>query len=64
MLKVKVKNGNIDKALKILKRKVRGTKQVVRLRDNEDYTKPSETRREEKRNAIYIDKKKREEDND
>jgi len=64
MLKVNVKNGNIDKALKILKRKVRGTKQVIRLRDNQDYTKPSEAKREEKRNAIYVDKKKNEEDND
>jgi len=64
MLKVNVKNGNIEGALKILKRKVRNTKQTVELRDNQDYTKPSETSREEKRNAIYLNKKKTEEDND
>ncbi len=64
MLKVNVKNGNIDKALKMLKKKVRNVKQVTQLRDNEQHTKPSETKREEKREAIYIEKKKNEEDND
>ena len=64
MLKVNVKNGNIDKALKILKGKVRNTKQNTELRDNQDYTKPSETKREEKRNAIYLNKKKIEKHND
>jgi|TARA_R110001592_G_C12899727_1_gene726500 ribosomal protein S21 len=64
MLKVNVKSGNIDKALKMLKNKVRGTKQVITLRNNKNYTKPSEERRDKKRKAIYVDNKKREENND
>tara|TARA_R110000803_G_scaffold74903_4_gene139091 strand:+ start:15196 stop:15390 length:195 start_codon:yes stop_codon:yes gene_type:complete len=63
MLKVNVKNGNIDKALKILKRKTRNVKQIVELRDNKEYTKPSEVNREKKKKAIYVEKKKNEEDN-
>ena len=52
MLKVNVKNGNIDKALKILKRKTRNVKQIVELRDNKEYTKPSEVNREKKSQII------------
>ena len=63
MLKVNVKSGNIDKALKMLKNKVRGTKQVIALRNNKNYTKPSEERRDKKRKAIYVDNKRREKDN-
>jgi len=63
MLKVNVKNGNIDKALKLLKRKTRNVKQIVELRDNKEYTKPSEANREKKKKAIYVNKKKNKEDN-
>ena len=52
MLKVNVKNGNIDKALKILKRKTRNVKQIVELRNNKEYTKPSEANREKKKKAM------------
>lgn len=62
MLKVNVKNGNIDKALKLLKRKTRNVKQIVELRDNKEYTKPSEANREKKKKAIYVNKKKNKED--
>ena len=64
MLKVNVKNGNIDKALKTLKIKTRNSKQIIELRDNKEYTKPSEANRDKKRKAIYVEKKKKEEDND
>jgi len=63
MLKVKVTGKNIEKALKQLKNKVRNTKQNQELREREAYTKPSVTKREEKLKAIYIAKKKDEEDN-
>ncbi len=53
MLKVEVVKGNIEKALKKLKRKVRNTKQTQKLRGGKTYTKPSELKREEKAKAIY-----------
>lgn len=62
MVKVNVKDGNIEKALKKLKGKVRNTKQNVILRDNKEYTKPSASRRQQKKNAIYLEKKRRESD--
>lgn len=62
MVKVNVKDGNIEKALKQLKNKVRNTKQNVILRDKEEYTKPSASRRQEKKEAIYLEKKRREND--
>ena len=62
MLKVDVKNGNIEGALKFLKRKVRKVKQVQQLRDNEQFTKPSVIKREQKKDAIYKEKKINEEE--
>jgi small subunit ribosomal protein S21 len=62
MLKVNVKHGNIEKALKILKNKVRNTKQKQILNNLKDYTKPSVERREEKLKAIYNEQKRREND--
>lgn len=62
MLKVDVKYGNIEKALKILKNRVRNTKQKQILNNLKDYTKPSVERREEKLKAIYNEQKKREND--
>lgn len=58
MIKVNVKNGNIDKALRFLKIKVRNTKQTNELRERKKYKKPSEERRESKKNAIYIEQKR------
>jgi small subunit ribosomal protein S21 len=58
MLKVEVKNGKIEKALKILKRKVRNTKQNQELRNRKQHTKPTEEKRAEKKKAIYIEKLK------
>tara|TARA_B110000444_G_C18458851_1_gene419258 strand:+ start:58 stop:252 length:195 start_codon:yes stop_codon:yes gene_type:complete len=58
MIKVNVKNGNIDKALKLLKRKVRNTKQTNELRERKKYPKPSQVRREAKNKAIYIEQKR------
>jgi small subunit ribosomal protein S21 len=59
MLKVKVKKKNIEAALKEYKYKVYKTKQLENIRDGEYYTKDSEIKREEKKKAVYKDKKRR-----
>ena len=59
MLKVEVVKGNIEKALKKLKRKVRDTKQTQKLREGKTYIKPSVLKREEKSEAIYKENKSR-----
>ena len=57
MLIVKVKDGeNIERALKRYKRKVNQTKQMIHLRKNEEFVKPSVIKREQKKKAIYIQK--------
>lgn len=58
MLIIKVKKGNIEKALKEYKYKVHRTKQIQNIRNNQEYTKDSVTRREEKKKAIYVNKKR------
>jgi small subunit ribosomal protein S21 len=57
MLVVKVKEGNVDKALKALKNKVVKTKQVQQLQEKTEYTKPSVERRQEILSARYRQKK-------
>jgi small subunit ribosomal protein S21 len=59
MLKVKVKDGeNIEKALRLFKKKCNETKLVKQLRDRQEYVKPSVERRKNKLNAIYKNKKR------
>ena len=59
MLIVKLnKKTNIEKALKQLKSKVIRTKQLRKLRERKQFTKPSETKRLQKQKAIYIQKLK------
>ena len=48
MLKIEVKNGNIDQALKKYKSKVIRTKQMKSLREKQDYIKPTTERRTQK----------------
>jgi len=57
MLKVEVKNGKIDRALKVLKNKVRNTKQTKELRDRKEFTKKSVKKRRQKQLAIYKQEK-------
>jgi small subunit ribosomal protein S21 len=62
MLIVQLKDGvTIDRALKILKNKVTKTKQVKKLRERQSFKKPSVVKREEIRNAIYIQQLKEKE---
>ena len=58
MLIVKVKDGNIDRALKVLKNKVVKTKMVEELHERSEYTKPSVARRQVIKDAAYRQKKR------
>ena len=62
MLKVEVKGGSIERAIKEMRRKVIRTKLISQLRDNKQFTKPSVKRREEILKAEYVQKKKEEEE--
>ena len=62
MLKITVIKGNINKALKLFKRKFRNTKKLQELRERKNYTKPSSKRRKQKEKAIL--KQKYREEND
>ena len=53
MIKVIVKNGKLDPALKVWKRKVRNTKQLQQLKDRQEFTKPSTAKRLKKQKASY-----------
>ena len=58
MLIINVKDNNIESALKQYKRKVAQTKQLKKLRDRQDFTKPSVTKRLMLQKAKYLETKK------
>ena len=59
MLIINVKSADsLDRALKILKRKVADTKQTQILRDRKEFVKPSIKLRSEINKAKYIQKKR------
>lgn len=59
MLIIDIKGADsLERALKILKRKVIDTKQLQNLRDRKEFKKPSVKRRSEINKAKYIQKKK------
>jgi len=53
MLIVEVKKGNVDRALKIMRRKVKLTKQIFKLRDGKHFTKKSQKKRLQLQKARY-----------
>ena len=57
MIKIKVNEKNIEKALKEYKLKFKRIKVKEELINRKNFTKPSEEEREEKQKAIYIRKK-------
>lgn len=57
IVKVKPNDKHLTKALKVLKNKVRNTKQPQELRERKEFTKKSVKRRKKKMKAIYIQKK-------
>ncbi len=59
MLIIPVKDGeNIDRALKRFKRKFDRTKTMKRLRELKQFDKPSVVNRQQKKKAIYVQRKK------
>ena len=57
IINVKGKNG-IERALKEYKNKVYRTRLHKEIRERKEYTKDSVKKREDKKNAIYVNKKK------
>ena len=53
---VKVKNGNIQKALSRFKRKVKDSDHLYELKDRREYTKPSVKKKKSKQIAIHNQK--------
>ena len=56
MLVVEVKNDNVEKAIRKLRKKVIQTKQLKNLKERKEYTKKSVKRRNEIQKASYIQK--------
>ena len=62
MLRVQVKKGNVERALKELKSKFIKTKISKQCRERSEFTKPSDKKRKLKSKAIYVERKKREDE--
>ena len=62
MLKIELKNEKIENVLKILKQKVRNTKQNEELRSRKEFTKKSVKKRQENKSAIYKQVNKNQDD--
>ncbi len=57
-ISVEVHDGNIDKALKKFKKKIKNSNLMLEIFDREAYTKPSVIKREKKRKAMIRNKYK------
>ena len=62
MLKVEVKKGNLDRAIKAMRWKIRSTKLIKELRERKTFTKKSQQRRLQLEKAIAREQWKREND--
>ena len=58
MIEVQVRGGNLEKAMRVLKKKVQKEGIVKELRRRQFYMKPSEIKREKKKEGIKNVKKK------
>ena len=58
LINVTVRNGNLEQAMRVLKRKVQKEGIVKELRERQYYKKPSEIKQEKKKEAIKNWKKK------
>ena len=56
MLIIDVKDGNIERALKSYKNKVKSVKQIEQLRDRKEFEKPSVVKRIQKQKAVRKEK--------
>ena len=52
LVTIKVRNGDINRALKIFKRAVMDSGHLFELRERQEYTKPTTIRRKQKQKAI------------
>jgi small subunit ribosomal protein S21 len=55
---VEVRKGDINRALKIFKKRGFNSGHIQELKDNKEYTKPSVSKRKKKQKAVYIQKLK------
>ena len=62
MLKIPVVKGNLNRALKLFKRKFKQTGVLKEVRERKNYTKPSIKRRVEKNEAIRRHKKQQDDE--
>ena len=58
LVEVQVRNGNLEKAMRVLKKKVQKEGLLRELKDRQYYTKPSEKKREAKKQGIKNTKKR------
>lgn len=58
MVEVQVRNGNLEKAMRVLKKKVQKEGLLKEIKDRQFYTKPSEKKREAKKQGIKNVKKR------
>ena len=58
MVEVQVRNGNLEKAMRVLKKKVQKEGLLKELKDRQYYQKPSEKKREAKKQGIKNVKKR------
>lgn len=63
MLEVTVTNNNIEKALRLLKKKIKDSKLLIELREKEFYRKPSEIKREKVARAKIRNRREEEREN-
>ena len=56
MLIIDVKDGKIERALKVYKNKVKRVKQIEQLRDRKEFEKPSVTKRIQKLKSVHKEK--------
>ncbi len=67
MIEVKVRNNNVDRALKIFKKKIKDSKLMIQIKNGEYFEKPSITKRKQKLKSIarnkYIKKHEKEDIN-
>jgi len=51
-IKVEVRDGNLEKALRLFKKKIKDSRILLELRDRQEFTKPSLIKRRNKNKAI------------
>lgn len=56
-VKVKVKGGNIGRALKLFKRLVKDSEHIQELKDRREYVKPTTRRRKKRQEAVRLNQK-------